>query len=298
MVMPSNRNNRMFPSLLTTTTTVCLGALLFTSGIQPLTPLPTNHHQQLHHPHHHHLQQQHHHRMKRLVGGQSAAIESAPFAVQLVLKGQSFCTGSLIDYDKVLTAGHCVLEGVDFIVYGTARKYTTYDDDQVVSSSSGGRSPPSRRSYQFKKANVSRVIVHPQYRGGVSPADIAILQLASPVDDHTARPIALETEGGHCNMAAVVYGFGQSAYTYSPSLQAMSTRLINSCRTRSVNANFLMTQTRGRTVCNVSWGLFVCFVILCNSTHSRIGRFRWRPGGGRQADRHCFWHVSRGLPPR
>ncbi len=252
LVMPSNRNNRMFPSLLTTTTTVCLGALLFTSGIQPLTPLPTNHHQQLHHRHHHHLQQQHHHRIKRLVGGQSVAIESAPFAVQLVLKGQSFCTGSLIDRDKVLTAGHCVLEGVDFIVYGTARKYTTYDDDQVVSSSSGGRSPPPRRSYQFKKANVSRVIVHPQYRGGVSPADIAILQLASPVDDHTARPIALETEGGHCNMAAVVYGFGQSAYTYSPSLQAMSTRLINSCRARSVNANFLMTQTRGRTVCNVS----------------------------------------------
>lgn len=213
------------------TTSICLGALLLTTGHLASSLTPS------HDPHQHN-------RIKRIVGGQSVSISEAPFAVQLVLNESSFCSGSLIDSNKVITAGHCCLDGVDFIVYGTSRKYTS-----AYQSSYGSRLVHDT----FKKVNVSRIIVHPQYSGGVSGNDIAILHLSRHIlPDPTVRPIPLSTEEAHCNTPGVVYGYGHSAYTYSPSLQAMHTNIINSCRPSTVNRNFLITQAHERTVCNVS----------------------------------------------
>src|SRR5699024_3930281 len=125
------------------------------------------------------------------------------------------------------SAAHCCADGVDFIVYGTARKYT----------------PLSH--YLFQKASVAHIYIHPKYNSGVSGHDIAIIKLSRPIlPNPTAKAVDLETESGHCNMDAVVYGFGQSSYSYNPSLQRMYTRIINNCRTRSINDHFILAQVQ------------------------------------------------------
>ena len=50
---------------------------------------------------------QSHRIVKRIVGGDSARIVTAPFVVQLILNNKPRCTGSLVAPDTVLTAGHC-----------------------------------------------------------------------------------------------------------------------------------------------------------------------------------------------
>lgn len=113
----------------------------------------------------------------RIVGGENAKPEEWPFIVRIFSDASpqrtvSFCGGSLVDQQWVLTAGHCLPERPTFVRMSAA-------DGRFVG--------PSRR--------VAKVFRHPQWKdettkGNTQPTvknDIALLKLASPMDIPTSK---------------------------------------------------------------------------------------------------------------
>ena len=97
-----------------------------------------------------------------IVGGGGAPAENIARAVVTIIGSRgSFCTGSLIAQDLVLTAAHCVLPGADY---------------KVILP---GETPP-------RLLDVRRVASHPQFnvqniQAHRASADVALLQLAAPL---------------------------------------------------------------------------------------------------------------------
>jgi secreted trypsin-like serine protease len=136
----------------------------------------------------------------RVMGGCVTSIDEFPWQVSLFRTGSSnqrdahFCGGSLIDDRWVLTAAHCIEDQVPTdpspiaVYFGSS------------SLEAGGR-----------VLDVETIYAHPDYRG-VGADDIALLELAAPIDV-TAVPLAtaataraLERRGSQ----AVVSGWGNT----------------------------------------------------------------------------------------
>ena len=110
-----------------------------------------------------------------IVGGGSAPSESIARAVVTIIGSRgSFCTGSLVAQDLVLTAAHCVLPGADY---------------KVILP---GETPP-------RLLDVRRVASHPQFNVAAilahrASADVALLQLAAPIAASNApSPLGIPT---------------------------------------------------------------------------------------------------------
>src|ERR1043165_2428996 len=97
-----------------------------------------------------------------IVGGGGAPSEQIARAVVTIIGSRgTFCSGTLIAQDIVLTAAHCVLQGADYKV--------------IIP----GETPP-------RLLDVKRVAAHPQFnvqatRAHRASADVALLQLAAPL---------------------------------------------------------------------------------------------------------------------
>ncbi|KAM3598376.1 uncharacterized protein V6R79_017192 [Siganus canaliculatus] len=111
----------------------------------------------------------------RIVGGVEAPEGGWPWQV-VVLHDQSFCGGTLITNQWVLTAAQCVQSTAGLIVvFGT-----------------NTLNPVSNTSKVFY---VSNVVVHPGYKSGSFEHDIALLQLTSPVElEDLIKPVCLAEE--------------------------------------------------------------------------------------------------------
>ena len=102
------------------------------------------------------------HPASAIVGGGGAPAENISRAVVTIIGSRgTFCTGSLIAQDLVLTAAHCVLPGADY---------------KVILP---GETPP-------RLLDVKRMASHPQFNvAGIlahrASADVALLQLAAPL---------------------------------------------------------------------------------------------------------------------
>ena len=98
----------------------------------------------------------------RIVGGSPIGISQVPWHVA-ISSGGSLCGGSLINVDWVVTAAHCV-SGV------------------APSSISvfSGIDQLSQRTTE-NRSTASNVVIHPDWNGSIFNADIALIQLSSPV---------------------------------------------------------------------------------------------------------------------
>ena len=109
----------------------------------------------------------------RIVGGETAASGTWGWAVSISINGASLCGGSIISSSWVITAAHCVSGSM-------ASRITIYAGS-------------NQRWVGTQTRTVSRVIVHSSYDSLNFVNDIALLQLASPLNmsDPNVRTICL-----------------------------------------------------------------------------------------------------------
>jgi len=138
---------------------------------------------------------------RRIVGGEDARSNQYPWQVGLMYTDQdteSFCGGTLLSSDTVLTAGHCV-----FSIFGAKLPtvYVAFPRGEITLD-------------KAMKIQSSEILLHPYYGYVYFPIannDFAIIKLSRPVEqfDDSTRPICLPdpTESYEDN-AAEVTGWG------------------------------------------------------------------------------------------
>ncbi|MFC6590796.1 serine protease [Deinococcus lacus] len=120
---------------------------------------------------------------EQVIYGDATTIAKRPYQVALLYDGTQFCGGTLISKDWVLTAAHC-LDGVSAsrlkVRAGSASPY------------SGGQ-----------LLNVSRYVIHSNYRSVEFGYDVAVLKLSSSVTTSSAQPALIPTSSAD-NVATAV----------------------------------------------------------------------------------------------
>lgn len=95
----------------------------------------------------------------RIVGGQPATPGEYPWQAMLLLSGNGFCGGSLIDQKWVLTAAHCVDgRSVEQVILGAHNLLQTGESTRQV-------------------ITTRRAIIHPNYNRTTEDNDIALIEL-------------------------------------------------------------------------------------------------------------------------
>jgi hypothetical protein len=145
----------------------------------------------------------------RIVGGEVAPVGAYPWMTALVANNTSpvngqFCGGSLIHRDWVLTAAHCVTNGVQVVSPGSV--------DVVVNIHDLSQNNGIRR-------DVQSIVVHPQWNPSLYDYDIALLELAQPIDGVTPVTLAQASDAPIFAPGAMtrVMGWGATAWQGSGS---------------------------------------------------------------------------------
>jgi len=131
---------------------------------------------------------------RRIVGGEDAKVNQHPWQVGLMASlysFESFCGGTLLSSDTVLTAAHCV-QGYSSVYVGLPGGNLNLDRAQKIRS--------------------SELRMHPYYSYGSNSNDFAIVKLSTPVQfDETTQPICLpDPTENYDDSLAEVTGWGST----------------------------------------------------------------------------------------
>lgn len=100
----------------------------------------------------------------KIINGEVAVAHQYPFTVALLIDGQFFCSGTLIDDVNVITAAHCV-DGADRIVLIFGLHNMTNPAERYYSR--------QIRLIEFPDT-ANHVFVHPHYNPDTAANDIAV----------------------------------------------------------------------------------------------------------------------------
>lgn len=113
----------------------------------------------------------------KITGGTNADISAFPWQVYYE-SGNNLCGGSIISENWVVTAAHCTRNDNGSAILAS---------DMAIKVGATNPTNPS----QGKVYNISEVVVHPGYNSLTLENDIALLQIAGPINYPNATPIKL-----------------------------------------------------------------------------------------------------------
>ncbi|CAF0992412.1 unnamed protein product [Adineta ricciae] len=151
----------------------------------------------------------------RIVNGNIATSNSWPWMVAIYMSNGRLCGGTLVTYEHVLTAAHCVSDvtSIDVVVYAGIQKLSERFNGQV--------------------RNVSVITVHSEYSDTNKTNDLAILKLSSPIiPSATTSLCCLPTMSSKPSIGdtAIYIGWGRTSPSsgFSDELRQSVTRVVDS----------------------------------------------------------------------
>ncbi|MEU6845398.1 serine protease [Streptomyces sp. NPDC046716] len=141
-----------------------------------------------------------------IIGGRQVQVSDSPWTVALSSRDRfggtragQFCGGVVVARTTVLTAAHCMSQGV----LGVARDEVR--DLKVIA----GRS--DLRADEGAEIPVREAWVNPDYDGSTNAGDVAVLTLATPLPEGYVLPMADEGDPAYePGTRAEVYGWGDT----------------------------------------------------------------------------------------
>lgn len=127
---------------------------------------------------------------ERIIGGYEAPEGRHSYAVSLRNGGNTFCAGSLIAKDVVLTAAHC--GGRSFDVVAGRHDYNAWWDGEVI--------------------GINKQLSHPSYRASLTDNDFMLVFLRKPVTDSNAKVVKINNKSTLPNAGSrlTVMGWGDT----------------------------------------------------------------------------------------
>lgn len=138
----------------------------------------------------------------RVVGGTSAAAQSAPYIVSFQQKGVHYCAGSILNRNWVLTAAHCLTS-----------KSKVLSSELIAGSNNvnGAGSTTQKRAIQS-------YVIHDLYTGGIAPYDIGLVYTSTAFQfTNAVKAINLPSPKAVPTGNADLYGWGSTSTTFVPS---------------------------------------------------------------------------------
>jgi secreted trypsin-like serine protease len=231
---------------------------------------------------------------RRIIGGVPAKPNQYPWQVALLssqFSSHSFCGGSLLSSDTVLTAAHCV--------NGYSLPYVGFPKDDVTLQNA-------------KKIQASQVLRHPYYSNGYSN-DFAIIKLSTPVvfDDST-QPICLPNPNtNYDDNLAEVTGWGETYTVPSDDLMTVNvTTMTNEeCqelhdkyapnRNAVIDSNMICAGDPGKDSCQGDSGGPMITLSEDGTYFSQIGVVSWgigcassTPGVYSRVTKQLYWIIK------
>ncbi|NXW21502.1 OVCH2 protein, partial [Circaetus pectoralis] len=131
----------------------------------------------------------------RIIGGEEAVPYSWPWQVSVQISDEHICGGAVLAKEWVVTAAHCF------------NSKELYRDLWMVVT---GLHELTEQEYRQKRS-VKQYIIHPSFNKTTMDSDIALLQLAEPLEfNHYVRPVCLpaKEEAVQPSRVCVVTGWG------------------------------------------------------------------------------------------
>lgn len=142
----------------------------------------------------------------RIVGGQEADSEAAPFIVSLQWSTETrrhhFCAAVIIDEEWLLTAAHCIQAvHADAVIKAVAGKKNLHEEDNE----------------ENQVRLVENIIIHPDFNGGISSDDLALLKVSEAFEwTDSVLPIELPLTKDIPTGSVTVYGWGSLSMEFMP----------------------------------------------------------------------------------